>query len=235
MRIIRSVLFNIFYIVWTLLLSIICCLLLPFPRRIASRHARFWGDSTLWVLGWLVGLKYQVKGRENLPENARYIIASKHQSAFETIAFHSIFSNPSYILKKELLHIPFFGWTLLITGSIPIDRSSGTKAMRSILEGSKKRLSENQCIIIFPEGTRTAPGTTAKYNPGVTLLYEQCDAPIYPVVLNSGEYWKKNAFIKEPGMITVEILPAMPAGIPKRKFIETLQNRIETAYKELPR
>ncbi len=235
MKLIRSLFFNVFYITWTLLLSFIGCLLTPFPRRYASLNARFWGKSTLWVLGWMVGLKYQVRGRENLPPGSRYIIASKHQSAFETIADHAIFPNPAYILKKELLRIPLFGWNLLITGSIPIDRSSGTKAMRSILDGAKKRLDEGQCVIIFPEGTRTAPGATARYNPGVALLYEQCGVPIIPVVLNSGEFWKKNAFIKEPGLITVDILPAMPEGLSKREFLEQLQDRIETAYKELPR
>lgn len=105
--------------------------------------------------------------------------------------------------------------------------------MRSILEGAQKRLKEGYPVVIFPEGTRTAPGTTVKYNPGVGLLYEQCDVPVIPVVLNSGEFWKRKAFVKQPGTITVKILPPMQKGLPKREFIDRLQNEIENAYKTL--
>lgn len=235
MRYIRSFLFNLFYFSWTLFLSVIGCLLAPFPRRIALANARFWAVGTMKAMRFFVGLSYRVEGIENLPDNSAFIIASKHQSAFETIAYHAIFPRPVFVLKKELLWLPLFGWNLLLTGCIPIDRSSGMKAMRSILEGARKRLKEGYPVVIFPEGTRTAPGTTVKYNPGVGLLYEQCDVPVIPVVLNSGEFWKRKAFVKQPGTITVKILPPMPKGLPKREFIDRLQNEIESAYKDLPR
>ena len=216
-------------------MSFIGCLLFLFPKRAALANARVWSVVTIKAMKILTGLTYRVEGLENLPANRPFIIASKHQSAFETIAFHSIFPAPVFILKKELLWLPLFGWNLLKTGCIPIDRSSGTKAMRSILEGSKKRLAEGLTVVIFPEGTRTAPGTTNKYNPGIGLLYEQCDVPVVPVVLNSGEFWRRKAFVKLAGTITVRILPPMEKGLGKREMIEKLQNEIETAYKELPR
>lgn len=235
MQYIRSVLFNLFYFSWTLFVSFIGCLLAPFPKRVALANARIWATVTMKGMNVLIGLKYRVEGLENLPKEGPFIIASKHQSAFETIAYHAIFHHPVFVLKKELLWLPLFGWNLLLTGCIPIDRSSGTKAMRSILEGTKKRLQEGHPVIIFPEGTRTAPGTTAKYNPGIGLLYEQCEAPVVPVVLNSGEFWRRKAFVKLSGTITVRILPPMPKGLPKREFISALQNEIESAYKDLPR
>lgn len=233
MKYIRSILFNLFYFIWTFCLSFIGCLTAPLPRKAIMGIAKFWSVTTMKAMEVLIGLKYRVEGIENLPENSAFIIASKHQSAFETIAYHAIFPHPVFVLKKELLWLPLFGWNLLLTGCIPIDRSSGMKAMRSILEGAQKRLKEGYPVVIFPEGTRTAPGTTVKYNPGVGLLYEQCNVPVIPVVLNSGEFWKRKAFVKQPGTITVKILPPMPKGLQKREFIDRLQNEIENAYKTL--
>ena len=147
MRFIRSLLFNIYYILTTLFFCITGLLVGFFPRQVRSFNARMWGKALLSGLRWFVGIKCEVRGRENLPSDGRYIVASKHQSALETIAFHAILPSPAYILKKELLYIPLFGWNLLLTGCVAIDRSSGTKAMRSILEGSEKRLQENRPVI----------------------------------------------------------------------------------------
>lgn len=233
MKLIRSLLFNIYYILTTLFFCLTGLLAGILPRQVRSFNARLWGKSLLFGLRWLAGIKCEVRGRENLPADGRYIVASKHQSALETIAFHAILPSPAYILKKELLYIPLFGWNLLLTGCVAIDRSSGTKAMRSILQGSEKRLEENRPVIIFPEGTRTAPGATTHYNPGVGLLYEKCGVPVIPTALNSGYFWRKKAFMKEPGTIIVEFLPPMPQGLDKRAFIAELQNRIEDACKKI--
>lgn len=233
MKFLRSLLFNIFYISTTLFFSTVGCLMIILPQKVRCYNARLWGKSLLLGLRVLVGIKCKVKGKENLPADGRYIVASKHQSALETIAFHAILPLPAYILKKELIYIPFFGWNLLLTGCIAIDRSSGAKALRSIFSGTEKRLKENRPVIIFPEGTRTAPGATTKYNPGIGLLYEKCGVPVIPTALNSGYFWRKKAFMKQPGTITIEFLPAMPEGLSKREFLEQLQNRIETACKEI--
>ncbi|MBR1777538.1 MAG: 1-acyl-sn-glycerol-3-phosphate acyltransferase [Alphaproteobacteria bacterium] len=229
MKLIRSFLFNVYYVLVTLFICVIGVVIGLFSRRLCSLNARLWGFLLLFGLRWLAGIKCDVKGRENLPKKGPYIVASKHQSALETIAFHALLPSPAYILKKELQYIPLFGWNLKLTGCVPIDRSSGTKAMRSILQGTEKRLKENRPVVIFPEGTRTQPGTTTHYNPGVGLLYEKCQVPVIPVALNAGYFWAKKAFMKNPGTLTIEFLPAMPSGLDKREFLNELQRRIEEA------
>ena len=229
MKWIRSLLFNVYYVIVTFFICLIGMVIGLFSRRLCSLNARLWGFLLLFGLRWLTGIKCDVKGRENLPREGGYIVASKHQSALETIAFHALLPLPAYILKKELQYIPLFGWNLLLTGCVPIDRSSGTKAMRSILEGSEKRLKDKRPVVIFPEGTRTKPGATTRYNPGVGLLYEKCQVPVIPVALNSGYFWPRNAFLKTSGTVTIEFLPPMPQGLDKREFISELQNRIEEA------
>ena len=233
MRWIGSFLFAVYYVIVTFFICVEGMVIGLFSRRLCSLNARLWGHLLLFGLRWLTGVKCTVEGRENLPKQGGYIVASKHQSALETIAFHAILPSPAYILKKELLYIPLFGWNLLLTGCIAIDRSSGTKAMRSILEGSEKRLKEGRPVVIFPEGTRTKPGATTRYNPGVGLLYEKCDVPVIPAALNSGYCWAKNAFLKNSGTVTIRFLPAMPQGLDKREFISELQNRIEDACAQI--
>lgn len=187
----------------------------------------------LWGIRFLAGIKYEVRGTEHFPADHRFIAASKHQSALETLAYHALLPYPSYILKKELLYIPLFGWNLKLIKCIPIDRSSGTKAMRSILDGTQELLNEGRPVVIFPEGTRTKPGTTTKYNPGVGLLYEKCGVPIIPVAVNTGYFWPKKAFLKHPGKVIFQFLPPMPEGLGKREFIDELQGRIEAACREI--
>ncbi|MBO4643346.1 MAG: 1-acyl-sn-glycerol-3-phosphate acyltransferase [Alphaproteobacteria bacterium] len=234
MKLIRSCLFNVYYVLVTLIICVIGMIVGPFSMKLCCLNARLWGFLLLFGLRWLAGVKCEVKGKENLPKEGGYIIASKHQSALETIAFHALLPEPAYILKKELLYIPLFGWNLKLTGCVPIDRASGTKAMRSILHGTELRLKEKRPVVIFPEGTRTKPGATTHYNPGVGLMYEKFDVPMIPVALNSGVFWRKNAFLKNPGTLTIEFLPAMPKGLDKREFIKELQDRIEAACAQLP-
>lgn len=234
MKLIRSCLFNVYYVAVTFIICIFGIIIGSFSMRLCCLNARLWGFLLLFGLRWLAGVKCEVKGKENLPEEGPYIVASKHQSALETIAFHALLPNPAYILKKELQYIPLFGWNLKLTGCVPIDRSSGTKAMRSILQGSEKRLAQKRPVVIFPEGTRTKPGATTRYNPGVGLLYEKFDVPMIPVALNTGVFWPKNAFFKNPGTLTIEFLPPMPKGLDKREFIKELQDRIEAACARLP-
>ena len=233
MKLIRSCLFNVYYVLVTFMICLEGSIIGLFSMRLCCLNARLWGILLLFGLRWIVGIKCEVKGKENLPKEGPYIIASKHQSALETIAFHALLPSPAYILKKELRYIPLFGWNLLLTGCVPIDRSSGTKAMRSILSGSEKRLNQKRPVVIFPEGTRTKPGTSTHYNPGVGLLYEKFDVPLIPVALNTGYFWPRNAFLKNPGTLTIEFLPPMPKGLEKRAFIQELQNKIEAACAEM--
>jgi len=167
-----------------------------------------------------------VRGRENIPAGAA-IIASKHQSAWDTIIFWVLIDRPAYVLKRELIFFPVFGWYLLLLKNIYINRKSGTSAMKRMLREAEIRAKEGRAIIIFPEGTRTRPGATAVYHPGVAALYHHLKIPVVPVALNSGRLWQKNAFVKKPGIITIEFMENITPGIKNRDFMVKLQNIIE--------
>ncbi len=230
----RSVLYVTTMYLTTLVLFILCLPLLLTTRRIASYFPRFWSWYNVKLLALICGIHIQVIGKENLPKENGYIVASKHQSAMETLLFHSVIPDLFYVLKRELCLIPFAGFYFLKTGCIPIDRGGGAKTMRKMLAGVQTRLKEKWNLLIFPEGTRTAPGTKKPYSPGVCFLYEQCKVPVVPVALNTGYCWPKNKTKKNPGTVTVHILPTIEPGLDKKVFMKELTNRIETAQDELP-
>lgn len=234
MIVIRSVLFNIYFAVLTTVYCACGSCLFFLPRVFHSRTAHWWAFLLIKGTQYILNLRYEVEGMENLPQNANYIIASKHQSAYETILYHVIFRNPAFVLKQELVFLLFYGWQILLTGAIPIDRSSGMVAMKKILNGAKNRLENNQPVIIFPEGTRVKYGERGVYRPGVAFLYNHLpDTPIYPVAINSGKYWGKNAFFKKSGVVKIKILPALPQGLNKKEFMAQLEDKIETGCKDL--
>ncbi|MFN3076024.1 MAG: lysophospholipid acyltransferase family protein [Alphaproteobacteria bacterium] len=181
---------------------------------------------------WTLSLHFEARGLENLPTGPA-ILASKHQSAWETFALHLLVRDPVYVLKRELFLIPLVGWLMWRTGMIGIDRSRGTAALKGMVRGAAKALAERRQIIIFPEGTRTAPGATALYHPGVALLYQNFDVPLIPVALNSGLFWGRRSFLKYPGTVLVEFLPPVPAGLSRREFLSQLRDRIEGASERL--
>ncbi|MBE6455148.1 MAG: 1-acyl-sn-glycerol-3-phosphate acyltransferase [Alphaproteobacteria bacterium] len=231
---IRSILFVISWYVITLILFILFSPTLLFSCKAAGCFPRFWSKMTPKLLCLICGIQLDVQGLENLPQQNGYIIASKHQSAFETGLFHGLIPHVFYVLKKELLYIPIAGIYFLKTGCIPIDRGGGAKTMRKMLTGVKKHLDDGMNLVIFPEGTRTKPGTKKPYTPGVAFLYEQCKVPVVPVALNTGYCWPKNQIKKYAGKVTLRILPPIEAGLDKREFLNLLYNRIETAQDELP-
>ncbi len=225
---IRSLLFNIGF--W-LATFIIGTLGLPFAiayRPFAFIVARIWALTALWLLRVICGITYEIRGKEYIPQGAA-LLASKHQSAWETIVFWALLRRPIFVLKRELIYIPVFGWQLLLLKSIYIDRSSGASAMKHMLRQAKARTDENSTVVIFPEGTRIAPGTNSAYHPGIAALYNHLQLPVIPVALNSGFYWGRNAFTKTPGVIKVEFLPPILPGMKTREFLPLLQSRIETA------
>jgi len=186
----------------------------------------------IFLARWIMGIRYEVIGRENLPEGP-VILAVKHQSAWDTFFFDSLMPDPVYVLKKELLDIPLVGWHMRKSEQIALDRSAGMKSMNLLIKSAKRTLDAGRQIVIFPEGTRTKPGTSGKYQPGLALLAASVDVPIIPVALNSGLCWGRNAFWKKPGLVTVEFLPAMPQGLDRRTFLNELQSRIEMATRKL--
>jgi len=230
--VVRSALFFIYLCSWTVILSTIYIPLLVMPRHWTVVAARFWLSGVLVGLRFLVGLTWELRGAETIPEGA-IIVASKHQSTFETFAFRSVFPDPAFILKKELLWIPFFGWYLFKSGVIAIDRSAGTRALKEMVKGASVASAKKRQLIIFPEGTRAAPGAKLPYHSGVAMLYGSQNLPVVPIALNSGVYWPRGGFLKRPGKIIIEVLPVIPPGLDRKTFMAELENRIETASDRL--
>lgn len=225
----RSLCFGIAQVVFTPIWACVCFLTLwlPFPKRfyIATR----WNVITVWLAKVICGIDYQVIGRENLPE-VPSILLSKHQSAWETIFLIAVPPKPlSFVLKKELLYIPFFGWALALMRNIPIDRSQGVSAIRQLVRKGSQRLKNGQWVVIFPEGTRTAVGKKGKYLNGGSRLAVESGAPVVPIALNAGECWPRNSFIKKPGIITVSIGKAIdPKGRAPDELMKEVENWIES-------
>jgi 1-acyl-sn-glycerol-3-phosphate acyltransferase len=228
---IRSALFNAAFWLWIGVLGIglpIACVYPPFAHRIA----RLWATGSLWLLRVLCGITHEVRGHEYIPSGTT-LIASKHQSAWDTIIFWTLLPSPAFVLKRELIFYPIFGWYLILLKCIYIDRTSGAKAMKRMLREAKLRAGANRPIVIFPEGTRMPPGVNSVYHPGVAALYQHLNLPVVPVALNSGLLWPKNAFVKKPGKITIEFLPPIAPGMKGRNFLAVLQEQVETASNRL--
>lgn len=232
MTALRSLLFNAFFHGWTALCVIAGLPLLLGPRAGIYHLGRLWVRPILAALALLCGLRHEVRGRENLPEGA-VLIAANHQSAWDTIIFSVELWDHVFVLKQELMRIPLFGLFLARAGLIPVDRQGGAKALKKMLAAAREAAALGRPIVIFPEGTRVAPGDHRPYQPGVAALYGQLDLPVVPVALNSGLYWRRRGFLKRPGTIVLEYLPPIPPGLPRREFIARLEEAIETRSRAL--
>jgi 1-acyl-sn-glycerol-3-phosphate acyltransferase len=186
----------------------------------------------VWTAGWLLGIRYRVIGAENIPSEP-CVILGKHESAWETLAFQVIFPPQVWVVKRELLHIPFFGWGLAMLSPIAIDRKQRRRALAHMVEQGRERLDSGFSIVIFPEGTRTAPGTRGIYQAGGAWLAIRTGAAVLPVAHNAGSYWPRNAFVKRPGVITVSIGPSMRAE--GRKASAVMKNVEEWIENEMQR
>ncbi|HYN38827.1 MAG TPA: lysophospholipid acyltransferase family protein [Rhodospirillales bacterium] len=205
---------------------------LALPRKRFQRLAALWCRGVIVLLRLCCGLRWRLQGGEHLPAGAA-IIAAKHQSAWETLIFHLLLDDPVYVLKRELLSVPFFGWYLRKAGNIAIDRGAGARAIRTMLPAVERALADGAQVIVFPEGTRTAPGERGAYQPGIAALYGRARHAVVPVALNSGLFWRRRHFQKRPGVITIEVLPAIPPGLPRAAFLAELESRIEQATARL--
>lgn len=229
----RSALFNLCFWTWSTLIVLLLGLIgWLFDEHGIQRYARIWEGGINLLLRVLVGLRYEVRGRENLPGEP-VIIASKHQSAWETLSFHLIVPNIVVGLKEELVRIPVFGHYLVKGGNIRIDRSGAARSLKSLVEGAKRGMSQGMSLLIFPEGTRKAPDDPPDYKPGVAAIYMQLKRPCVPVALNSGVFWGRRSFIKRPGTIVVEFLEPIPPGLSRAEFMQLLEERTETATRRL--
>ncbi|WP_374366810.1 lysophospholipid acyltransferase family protein [Dongia sp.] len=228
----RALLFNTLYLLWTAAMHIVCLPLLLAPASVIHKAGKIWIAGSLWLLRICVGLDMREIGSEHLPAEP-VLFAVKHQSAWETLYLSWRLNQPAFVLKKELLHIPLFGWFLRRVGMIAIDRSGKAAALKKMVADAKATFAQGRPVIIFPEGTRVAPGAHRPYQPGIAALYAQLGVPVIPVALNSGLFWGKKAILKKPGTITIEYLPPIPPGLDRKSFMRELESRIETASNRL--
>lgn len=232
MILIRSVAFAIaFYFVTAIFLVLGSPLLLA-PRRWAMAGLRAHAVTCLWLLARIVGTRLEVRGREKLPAGP-ILIAAKHQSAWDTFGLVPIFRDPAIVLKGELGTIPLYGWFCRKFEHILVRRERAAAALKGMVSDARRRAGEGREIIIFPEGTRRAPGAAPDYKAGVVALYEGLELTCVPVALNSGVYWPRRSIMRYPGTIIVEILDPLPAGLGRREFRAGIERAIETASARL--
>lgn len=229
----RSLIFLLVKTLLTVPFGLLMLLTWPLPPLPRYRLISLWGRMVIWLARVIVGIRYRVVGRENLPPGPA-VIMSKHQSAWETIAFQQIFPPLSFVLKKNLLYIPFFGWGLALFSPIAIDRAAGREALKQIEVQGRARLKTGFWVLIFPEGTRMSPGETGRYQIGGAWLAVKAGVPVVPVAHNAGRCWPKNAFTKRPGEITVAIGPSIAsAGRKASEVLAESETWIENAMKRL--
>ncbi|MEX0838163.1 MAG: lysophospholipid acyltransferase family protein [Parvibaculum sp.] len=226
----RSAAFNLSFYAMSVVAVIAVTPALVMPRRFTHGAIRWWSHATLWLLRILAGTTYEVRG--TLPQGAT-LVASKHQSMWDTIAMTALLDRPAMVLKRELLWIPFYGWYAQKARMIAIDRGAGSQAIRRLIAQGKAALAEKRPIVIFPEGTRSTPGSKLEYKPGVAALYRQLDVPCVPAAVNSGLFWGRRGFLRHPGTIVIEFLEPIPAGLDRKAFMETLETRVEAAATRL--
>jgi len=233
----RSTIYFVLLVLSTFLFGLIMAIFGWFlPFIVNSKIANAWGITNGFLLKIICGLTYSVKGLENLPQNQACIIMSKHQSAWETITFRGIFpANQAWVLKRELMFVPVFGWALAVVQPIAINRNAGREAMKQVVEQGLLRLSQKRNVIIFPEGTRVAPGERKRYGIGGGLLAEKADVPVIPVAHNAGVFWKRRGLKKYPGNIEVVIGPPIDTtDMSAAAITRQVEACIESEMEKLP-
>jgi 1-acyl-sn-glycerol-3-phosphate acyltransferase len=224
---IRSLTLFLCQLVITPLFALIAILTFPFHPITRYRIISGWALTMMWLLRVVCGIRMEVKGAENIPAGPR-ILLCKHQSAWETIALQKVFPPQVWVLKRELLWLPFFGWGLAMTSPIAIKRSDGKGAMRQLLKQGKERMDMGFCVVIFPEGTRIPYGQKGKYKMGGALLSASTGVPVVPIAHNAGKVWPRNSFLKHPGVITMSIGSAIdPAGLKAEEINQRTEEWIE--------
>ncbi|WP_022721012.1 1-acyl-sn-glycerol-3-phosphate acyltransferase [Rhodopseudomonas sp. B29] len=224
----RSLIFNVLFyllLIFWLLVAIPTAVL---PRRALIKVAKLWGQNSIWLMRVVVGTKVEFRGLDKIPQGP-LIVAPKHQSMWETFALLQFFDQPLYILKRELTWIPVFGWLLVKADMIAINRQKGGRILMEMARRASEEVNRGRQLIIFPEGTRTAVDAPPNYKAGIAQIYADCDVPCLPVALNSGLFWPRRQFMRYPGTLIVEFLDPLPAGLPRRAFLDRVSTAIETA------
>jgi 1-acyl-sn-glycerol-3-phosphate acyltransferase len=224
----RSLIFNLAVFLWAVVLGTLGLPLLLLPRRGAVVLGRLWSSGAVWLLRHLVGLEHELRGRDRVPRGA-CIVAMKHQSAWDAVILAIALDDPAPVVKRELLRLPIYGWYMARVGAIAIDRHAGAAALRHLIGAARPAAAAGRPIVIFPQGTRVAPGARRPYQPGVAALYRALALPLVPAAVNSGLFWGRRSFIKRPGRIVLEFLDPIPAGWRRQPLMAELERRIETA------
>jgi 1-acyl-sn-glycerol-3-phosphate acyltransferase len=230
--ILRSLVFNAFFYLNLAMLMLAALPAFVLPRRVVVALAKQWGRNSLWLLRVICGLKVEYRGLDKIPPGP-LLIAAKHQSTWETFALLHLFRDPTFIIKRELMWIPLFGWCSWKAGMIPVDRGAGKAALTDMAQRARAALDQGRQIVIFPEGTRRAAGAEPRYKMGIAHLYAESAVPCLPIALNSGLFWPRRKLLRYPGTIVVDILDPIPPGLDRNAFIERLQNDIERATARL--
>ncbi len=231
MIVLRSLLFNIVFYVVLIAMMIVGLPMILFEKGPITL-ARWWGHVNLALLRWICGTRYEFRGLEHLGAGGE-MMAGKHQSIWETFALLTVVRDPVFILKRELLWIPMFGWYVWRGRMIPVNRGAKRGAVQQITPVIRKAMDEGRTLMIFPEGTRRPAGAEPRYKQGVAFLYEAIGVRCVPMALNAGLFWPRRSFLRRPGTIVCEFLPPIEAGLTREAFFALLQERIETASDRL--
>lgn len=234
MGFLRAVIYQLFLLITVVPYAFLCLLCSPLPLNWRYRITAGWPRLAIWGAKRILGIRWRTKGWENLPDGPAIILA-KHQSAWETLFFPAYMPRQvCFVYKKELHRVPFFGWGLALLRMIPIDRSRGRDAFEQVVRVGEQRIAEGRWPLLFPEGTRIAPGKTGRYKLGGALLASRTQTAVIPVAHNAGERWRRNAFIKTPGLVTVSFGPPIrPEGLSPEELNQKVQSWIEAEMRVL--
>jgi 1-acyl-sn-glycerol-3-phosphate acyltransferase len=228
----RSLVYNVLFYVLLVFWNVVAIPTFLMPRRAFMAVAKMWARSSVWLLRVVCNTRLEVRGLEKIPAGP-LIVASKHQSMWETFALMPYFDAPLFIYKRELAWIPFFGWYLMKSGMIGVDRGGGMRSLMDMARRAPKEIRSGRQLIIFPEGTRTPVGAPPDYMTGVGQIYASSGVPCQPVALNSGLFWPRRTFMRYPGTLVVEFLDPLPAGLSRKEFIVRIATVIEAATNRL--
>lgn len=223
----RSALFNLVFYVNLALFLVLGSWFFFTPRRWSIRALQLWAKSSLFWLRIISGVRMEVRGKENIPLGP-CIVAGKHQSLWETFAILPLLDDPAVVLKKELTWIPFYGWFIHKFRMIAVERTAGSQALRGMLVRAGMEVAAGRQIVIMPEGTRRGPDDPPAYKPGAAALYSRLNIPCVPFALNSGLFWPRREFLRQPGTIVISFLESIPPGLGKKVFQPRLEEAVET-------
>jgi len=229
LTILRSALFNALFYGSTALTVVFGLPLIAFPPGVMHRYLRAWARTMLWFLRVVCGIRLRVTGAENLPLDGPALIAAQHQSAFDTVVWHALLPRPAYVMKAELMRIPGWGAMARHVHSIPVDREGGASALKRLVRATREAAAAGYQVVIFPEGTRSAPGEVAPWQPGFAAMAAATALPVVPVATDSGRFWGKRAFTKRPGVLTVAVLPPILPGLPRAELTARAEKAVAAA------